>query len=128
MSRFRSIIKFLLQLLDTFYNAILTAILTRNPPSEALDMSPFKVFPLEIVLLIASFLPVEEAASFSLSCRLFYDLFGGPRTVESFKDDKQLQYKFLSLLERDLPGQILCYHCKQLHSISKFQRYLHSRL
>ena len=122
MSCFKSITKFLLQLLAIFRNAILT----RSPPSEALAISPLKLFPLEIILIIASFLPVEEAASFSLSCRLFYDLFGGPRIVESFKDDKQLQYKFLDLLERDLPGHILCYHCKQLHRISKFKRYLPS--
>ena len=122
MSCFMSITNFLLQLLAIFRNAILT----RSPPGEALAISPLKLFPLEIILIIASFLPVEEAASFSLSCRLFYDLFGGPRIVESFKNDKQLQYKFLDLLERDLPGHILCYHCKQLHRISKFKGYLPS--
>jgi hypothetical protein len=93
----------------------------------ALKSSPFRKLPLELVLLIASYLPLESAASFSLSC---YSLYSGLETecLQPLKEaENSVVYGFLRLLERDLPAHILCPHCNKFHSMSFAEGHLLSQ-
>jgi hypothetical protein len=35
-------------------------------------------------------------------------------------------FKFLALLERDLPNHVACYHCERLHAIEHAKRHIYS--
>ena len=82
--------------------------------------------PPELILHIAQFLPLESTLSFCLCCWPIYSLLK-LQYVKIIKDDQQLdRYKFLTLLERDLPDHILCYYCRRLHAIKKAHQYFYS--
>jgi hypothetical protein len=92
----------------------------------ALEASPFRKLPLELIFLIASYLPLESAAILSLSC---YPLYSCLKT-ECLQPLKEGEYSvingFLRFLERDLPTHLLCPHCNKLHSMSFAKRHLTS--
>lgn len=71
--------------------------LSRRPsaPSSGLNSSPLRVLPLEMILLIASFLPKACAASFSVSCRqLQLDM--GPAYLRAARRDKVARGELLA--------------------------------
>lgn len=71
----------------------------------------------ELVLSIADFLPPESAASFSLSCTPIYRLLG--KHLDALRLDQDARLKFLVILERDLPGNLItCQHCAKFHLIA----------
>lgn len=97
-----------------------------RPRPIALESSALSKLPPELILCIARFLPPESAASFSLCCRPIYFALG-TQYLKALEDDEQLdRYKFLTLLERDLPNYILCYYCKKLHGINNAYRHIYS--
>jgi len=97
-----------------------------RPRPIALESSVLSKLPLELILYIARFLPPGSASSFSLCCRPIYFTLGN-QYLKALEENEQLdRYKFLTLLERDLPNHIACYYCKKLHTISKAHRHLYS--
>jgi hypothetical protein len=91
----------------------------------ALESSSLRSLPLELILHIAQFLPPESTLSFCLCCWPIYSTLKS-QYVKIIKDDQQLDcYKFLKLLERDLPDYISCYYCRKLHAIKKAHQYLY---
>jgi len=79
--------------------------------------------PSELILLIASHLPLESTASLRLSCYYLYQCLEmqGPA---SFKEaDYSVIDRFLRLLERDLPTHIVCPHCHKLHPMSSAEHH-----
>lgn len=94
-----------------------------KPRPIALESSLLGCLPLELIIYIAQFLPPESTLSFSLCCWPIYSILKSQYT-KIIKDDQELnRYEFLALLERDLPGYILCYHCRTLHAIKKAHQY-----
>ena len=92
----------------------------------ALESSSLGSLPLELILHIAQFLPPESTLSFCLCCWPIYSTLKS-QYVKIIKDDQQLdRYKFLTLLERDLPDYILCYYCRRLHAIKKAHQYFYN--
>jgi hypothetical protein len=91
----------------------------------ALESSSLSSLPLELILYIARFLPPESTLSFCLCCWPIYSILKS-QYVKIIKDDQQLdRYKFLTLLEQDLPDYILCYYCRRLHAMKKAHQYLY---
>jgi hypothetical protein len=91
----------------------------------ALESSSLGSLPLDLILHIAQFLPPESTLSFCLCCWPIYSTLKS-QYVKIIKDDQQLdRYKFLTLLERDLPDYILCYYCRRLHAIKKAHQYFY---
>ncbi|KFY07769.1 hypothetical protein V492_06836 [Pseudogymnoascus sp. VKM F-4246] len=87
------------------------------------SLSPLLNLPPEILLLIASFLPLEPMGSLSLSCRHLY-LSLKNEYLQPLKDaDSNVMIAFLQLLERDLPLHIVCPQCNKLHFTPLAQRY-----
>jgi hypothetical protein len=93
----------------------------------ALKSSPIGKLPHELILLIASHLPLESTASLSLSCHPLYSCI----KMEYLSSLKEAEYwvinGFLRLLERDLPTHILCPHCNKLHSMDFAENHLRRR-
>jgi hypothetical protein len=91
----------------------------------ALKFSLLGSLPLELILYITQFLPPESTLSFCLCCWPIYSILKS-QYVKIIKDDQQLdRYKFLTLLEQDLPDYILCYYCRRLHAMKKAHQYLY---
>jgi hypothetical protein len=69
-----------------------------------------------IIIHVTQFLPTASAASFALCCCSTYDILG-TRYWEALQTGGRQQEReaFLLLLERDLPGYILCYYCTILY-------------
>jgi len=87
-----------------------------EPRPIALQSSILGILSPELILNICDFLPLESAALFSLSCTPIYRLLG--KHLKTFKVDKNTRFKFLRILEKDLPGHITCEHCRKLHRIA----------
>ncbi|KAK0120610.1 hypothetical protein ONS96_010814 [Cadophora gregata f. sp. sojae] len=92
-----------------------------NTPS--LERSPFRLLPNELIHHIAAFLPRDAVASFALSCQSLRLTLPN----SSFKLPWENKLTFLQLLERDLPGHIICRHCTKLHAMEKADLYLLTR-
>lgn len=93
----------------------------------ALEFSAFRKLPPELLLCIDSFLPPESALSFSLCCQYIYFTIG-KQYLDTLKENSTRsgdRYKFLKLLERDLPDHILCYYCEKFHAIKEAHRYIY---
>lgn len=89
---------------------------------HALENSPLGTLPLELILLIADFLPTESAVALSFSCRPIREILGPLhlKALQSTSEEgKSHRAAFLSLLENDLPGYVACQACAKLHPISK---------
>jgi len=91
-----------------------------------LEFSILSKLPLELVAIIAQFLPPVSAVSFSLCCTLIYFLIGA-KYLNKAKQGRFDTYALLALLERDLSDQIACYHCKKFHAIKHAKRYIYSK-
>lgn len=106
-----------------------------RPPSpkirpNALESSPFRLLPPELILMIASHLPPESAGILALSSTPLY-LCLQTDYLKPLKGGKHpASYNFLDLLARDLPINIACPHCNKLHStlFYKFHAVPDSRL
>jgi hypothetical protein len=111
-----------------FFKSILSLLgVSRRPRPRpiALESSVLGKLPLELIIHIARFLLPDSAPSFSLCCRPIYFILG-TQYLKALEENEQLdRYKFLTLLERDLPNHIACYYCKKLHAINKAHRHLH---
>ncbi|KAF7856359.1 hypothetical protein EAF04_009887 [Stromatinia cepivora] len=96
-----------------------------EPPtveSPALKSSVLRNVPNEIPPNIVEFLPFESTVSLSLSCQRIYILLGAQYIKALRKTRKRRNsscYKFLKLLERDLPNHITCFSCKKLHIMER---------
>lgn len=94
----------------------------------ALESSPFRELPLELICLIANHLPLESVGSLSLSCFYLYSCLRG-KYLRSLKEaEYSVMNRFLRLLERDLPAHIVCPECNKLHYIPFAKRHLASQL
>jgi len=104
---------------------LLPELISHRPRSRpiALESSTLSKLSPELIFCIARFLPPESATSFSLCCRTIYFTLG-TQYLKALEEDQQLdRYKFLELLERDLPNYISCYYCKKLHGINEAYRH-----
>lgn len=95
---------------------------------NARELSPFSELPIELLILIIHYLPIEAVASLSLSCHSLYSCLK-PGYLQSLKDaEYSAMNKFLHLLERDLPAHIVCPECNKLHYIQLAEHHLASKL
>lgn len=98
------------------------------PRPNALESSPFRELPSELILLITSYLPLESVGSLSLSCLPLYSCLK-TEYLQSLKEaESSAMKRFLHLLERDLPAHIICPKCNKLHYIPFAERHLASQL
>ena len=105
----------------------LIAALFQNPSPHArirksisVESSTLGRLPPEILIHVAGFLPIASAASFALCCCSIRDILATRYWVAlRTEGQQQARESFLSLLERDLPNYIICYHCSILHSGNK---------
>lgn len=88
--------------------------------------TPLELLPLELLDLIAQFMPPISAVSFSLCCTITYSLIG-PKYLNNAKQGRFDTCALLALVERDLPDHITCYHCKKIHAIKHAERYIYSK-
>ena len=80
-----------------------------RPRPFPLESSALSKLPLELILHIARFLPPDSAPSFSLCCQPIYFILR-TQYLKALEENEQLdRYKFLTLLERELPNYIACY-------------------
>jgi hypothetical protein len=93
----------------------------------ALEASPLRKLPLELILYIASYLPPELAASLALSCHALYSCLEIQCLQPLKKAERSVVNEFLRLLARDLSGHLLCPHCSKFHSMSLAETHLPSR-
>jgi hypothetical protein len=93
----------------------------------ALEASPLRKLPPELILHIASYLPPESAASLALSCHALHSCLGLQCLQPLKKAECSVLNGFLRLLDRDLPGHLLCPHCNKFHSMSSAEAHLPSR-
>lgn len=102
--------------------------LFRTPPAPprpvALQYSVLKMLPMEIVLHVASFLPLESAASFTICCSLIY-LMIGDQYLKALRESGQWErYQLMTLVERDRSNYSACYECARFHRIDKAHRFI----
>ena len=93
----------------------------------ALEVSPLPKLPLELILHIASYLPPESAASLTISCHTLYSCLEMEYLQPLKKAECSVVNGFLRLLDRDLPGHLLCLHCSKFHSMSLAKTHIPSR-
>jgi hypothetical protein len=116
-------------------------------------ITPFPLYklPPELLLMVASFLPSESVVCLGLTCHSFHAFLEGAYLKGLYKDFKEAydwykgwwadDYKrwwvdarmqdlrsFLHLLERDLPGYLLCPHCDKFHDMAVAEQYLPSNI
>jgi hypothetical protein len=95
-----------------------------EPRPLALESSPFGRLPLELIFKIASDLPLESAASLSLTCFTLHSCLEKQYLQALKRADRRVIYKFLHLLERDLPEHLLCQDCNAFQSIALAERHV----
>lgn len=114
-----------------FFNSLLSTLGYQRPsefenvPPEISSSRKHAEIPLppELIGHIASFLSPESAASFAICCRSTYSTISS-QSFKVLREKKLDRYKFLTLLERQLPNYTLCYYCAKLHAIDSAHRYL----
>jgi hypothetical protein len=82
------------------------------------DVPPkiLEVLPQELILYMAQFMPLSSRILFTLSCRTTYAILGTRYWTRLWdKDQHQQHIDFLSLLSKELPSYVPCYHCRVLH-------------
>mgnify|MGYP001580602516 CR=1 FL=1 len=113
----------LLHKLVTLFDALSPFHIRSDPRPDSFKNSLFKKLPIELIVSIAEFLPLEAAALFTLTCRPVWYILGNQYLDRlSAIGHKLNRLLFLEFLERDLAYQIVCYNCQRLHSGTK-QRY-----
>lgn len=95
---------------------------------NALESSPFRELPLELICHIASYLPLESVGSLSLSCLHLYSCLKMMYLQPLKEAEYSVMNRFLHLLERDLPAHIVCPECNKLHYMPFAERHLASQL
>lgn len=98
-----------------------------EPRPLALEASPLRKLPPELILHISSYLPPESAASLAISCLTLYSCLEMQCLRPLKKAECSVVNGFLRLLDRDLPGHLLCPHCNKFHSMSLAETHLPSR-
>ncbi len=88
----------------------------------ALSSSVLNKAPVEILLCIIDYLPLEAAAAFSLSCMYLKRLLGTQHLLRVSSSTKGT-LALLNLLALDLPDQVACSTCNRLHTIQNLRRY-----
>lgn len=110
----------ILEKLVSLSNTLSAVSIRSEPQHYSLAHSPFTKLPIELTVSIAEFLPLQAAASFTLTCRPVWYILGNQYLDRlSATGHEPDRLAFLELLERDLPRQILCYDCQLLHSGTK---------
>jgi hypothetical protein len=85
--------------------------------SKALENSFLGEFPQEIIIRIAECLLIASAASFNFCSNAIKNILGARYWEALEAEVPQLELPmFWTLLERDLPDYIFCYHCMILHT------------
>ncbi|EPE24394.1 hypothetical protein GLAREA_08246 [Glarea lozoyensis ATCC 20868] len=95
---------------------------TKLRPS-ALESSVLKNVPVDLILEINKHLPPASKQVLALSCRPMHFTLGS----QHYKQLKERSHAFelLTLLAREKPDHIACYHCHKYHSISEARRMGH---
>jgi hypothetical protein len=96
----------------------------RSPHPSAFELSELGKLPQELILQIATFLPLESTIAFSLCCRPIHSTLE-VRLPKNFQETPEC-FELLTLLARDMPDHVPCYHCKNLHAIKNAKRHLFS--
>ncbi|KAJ8063034.1 hypothetical protein OCU04_008278 [Sclerotinia nivalis] len=91
-------------------------------PLDAISNSLLSRLPREILQQVASHLPLSSAVSFSLSCR-HIALVIGTQYIDNLRNSHHDKLKFLKLLERYFPDQIVCDSCGKFHKIQNAEKY-----
>jgi hypothetical protein len=86
-------------------------------PSGATPLTILEMFPHELIINMAQFLPLSSTVLFTLSCRAACAILGTRYwTILREEDQHQQHIDFLSQLSKDLPPDYVpCYHCRILH-------------
>ncbi|OCK73879.1 hypothetical protein K432DRAFT_398541 [Lepidopterella palustris CBS 459.81] len=71
--------------------------------------------PVELVQMVAEFLPASDKAALALSCHRLYYIIGRSWSPLEGEDKKA----FLTILQKDLPDLYLCQACVQFHGFPK---------
>jgi hypothetical protein len=90
---------------------------------NAFQNSHLRKLPTELLQYIASSLPPVSAALFSLSCRYIYSEVGY-RHLKALATSNHDTLAFLERIAHDIPGHIVCEHCRRLHSMRNARQYL----
>lgn len=100
------------------------------PRINALESSSLGQLPVELILHITRLLDPVSAASFSLCCRPISLIIEGTQYLNALRhEDRQSElYAFLTLLEPELPDQVLCYYCRKFHAIKNAREYIYNYL
>ncbi|TGO67596.1 hypothetical protein BOTNAR_0039g00330 [Botryotinia narcissicola] len=96
--------------------------ISRPNPSDALNNSPLRIVPNDVMQMIAKHLTPASAGSFFLTCRQI-GLVIGTQYIDGLKTSKDDTIEFLNLLEHDLQDQIVCTLCTKLHKMRMVERY-----
>ncbi|TGO07246.1 hypothetical protein BTUL_0304g00050 [Botrytis tulipae] len=96
--------------------------ISRPSPSDALNNSPLRIVPNDVMQMIAKHLTPASAGSFFLTCRQI-GLVIGTQYIDGLKTSKDDTMEFLNLLEHDLQDQIVCTFCRKLHKMRDAERY-----
>ena len=105
-------------------------LISLSPPVSrpiSLETSAFGRIPLELIKYIASFLPPESAAAFSISSLTIYSILGTQYLTALENGEKHDRYNFLKLIEPRFPMHIVCYYCKKLHAMKKAHGYIYHK-
>ncbi|KAM0130015.1 hypothetical protein ACHAP3_007486 [Botrytis cinerea] len=89
---------------------------------DALSSSILKDIPVEILLNITSYLPIESAVVFSLSC-LHLKTRLGSRYFLEVTSSTEHTLALLNLIVLDLPDCVACPFCNRLHNMENLLRY-----
>ena len=87
---------------------------------DALSSSILSKIPVDILVYIMDYLPLESAVTFFLSCMYLHYVLGTQhfsRVASSTEDTIAL----LNLLALDLPNQVVCTACKRLHHMKTWR-------
>lgn len=83
---------------------------------DSFEHSLFRELPIELIGIIAEFLPLADAVAFTLTCRPIRFILGDQYISQLRASDHECdRLEFLEALERDMPYHILCYDCYNLH-------------
>lgn len=82
------------------------------------DVVSLASLPADIIFDIAKFLSVVSAVNLAFTCSSIYRILRA-KYIRLLRDDKHYKehYDLLQLLYQDLPGHVVCFYCRKLHSI-----------
>jgi hypothetical protein len=104
-----------------YLHGILSRPQERQRPA-ALSSSILNRVPVEILLSITDYLPLESAVAFSLSCTHLKDVLGTQHFLKVAYSTENL-VTLLNLLALDLRNYVACSPCRKLHNMKNIRRY-----